>query len=614
MKKVKYIVLFMMLIVSTSCEKFLDKNPNDFLYDPDKLFGTEKGLESAIAAVYDRLGALHGTSWLYSLGLEADEGYFARDGYVGPQHYSFPTSDSGILFVWRTLFEGVERANVFLKNVDSNTGIPQAYRDRRKGEALFLRGYYYFMLVQSFGGVPIRVTPTEDATDNMEKPRNTVAEVYAQILKDMEAAEQLVPKITEVGHGGRVSQSAVQGLLARVCLTMAGYPLKDETKYVAARDWAKKVKDAGIHSLNPDFTDVFVKHARDEYDIKESIWEVEYWGNRTDIYTETGYVGYVGQPQNSNALTGNGFGGLKATPYYFRKFNAFDIRRDWTIANFNYGNTGPNGFKTVITTVSDPNIYNRAVGKWRREFEKLSPKTNGVTPQNFPLLRYSDILLMIAEAENAINDGPTTEAYNCINEVRRRAYGTGYRLKTFVRTTAGTGYTASPVPWIVIKNTAGHEGARALVHFNMASGGLGTTLTYSNYGAFYSSTAPEVEVVSFDGKGTGAKVTATVEAIDPTVANLPSGYDKSDFLKEIQDERSRELGYEQMRKFDLVRWGIFLKVMGEVYDEVISIPPSTLTNVITNRYFNARYSKNLLWPIPASELLVNRKMVQNPGW
>ncbi|ADY51258.1 RagB/SusD domain protein [Pseudopedobacter saltans DSM 12145] len=614
MKGIKYIVLLVMLLSTTSCEKFLEKNPHDFLYDTNKLYATEKGLESAMAAVYDRLGALHGTSWLYSLGLEADEGYFARDGYAGAQHFDFPTSDSGVLFVWRTLYEGIERANVFLENLDTNPNISESFRNRLRGEALFLRGYYYFILVQSYGGVPLRTTSTGDATDNMEKPRNTVAEVYAQILEDMEAAEKLVPEITEIGHGGRVSKSAARGLLARVCLTMAGYPLKDESKYKVALDWALKVKNSGIHSLNPDFTDVFVKYARDEYDIKESIWEVEYWGNKTDIYTETGYVGYVGQPQNSNTNTGNGFAGVKATPYYYRKFNDFDIRRDWTIANFTYGNTGPNGFKTVLTTISDANIYNRAVGKWRREFEKLTPKTNGATPQNFPLLRYSDILLMIAEAENAIHDKPTELAYDCINQVRRRAYGTGFRLKTFTRSAAGSGYTNSPVPWIVIKNTEGHEGARALVHINMTSGGLGTTLTYSNYGAFYSSTAPEVEVISFDGKGSGAKVTATVEPIDPTVANLPNNLDKSDFLKELQDERSRELGFEQMRKFDLIRWGIFFTVMNEVYNQAISIPPSTLANVITNRFYNARLEKNLLWPIPATEMLVNRNMVQNPGW
>src|SRR5690606_8159484 len=105
-----------------------------------------------------------------------------------------------------------------------------------------------------------------------------------------------------------------------------------------------------------------------------------------------------------------------------------------------------------------------------------------------------------------------------------------------------------------------------------------------------------------------------VEPIDPTVANLPTNLDKSDFLRELQDERSREFGFEQMRKFDLIRWGIFFEVMNEVYNQAVSIPPSTLANVITNRYYNARLEKNLLWPIPAAEMLVNRNMVQNPGW
>ena len=63
------------------------------------------------------------------------------------------------------------------------------------------------------------------------------------------------------------------------------------------------------------------------------------------------------------------------------------------------------------------------MGKWRREYEVQTPKDRVVSPQNFPILRYSDVLLMIAEAENEIHGGPTAEAYDAINQVRRRAYG-----------------------------------------------------------------------------------------------------------------------------------------------------------------------------------------------
>src|SRR5690606_4169781 len=110
-------------------------------------------------------------------------------------------------------------------------------------------------------------------------------EVYNLVVTDMLEAEQLVDEVeggnTEktVNFGGRISRSAVQGVLARVYLKMAGYPLMDQSKYADALKWALAVKNSGLHSLNPDYTDVFMKYARDEYDIRESIWEVEFYGN-----------------------------------------------------------------------------------------------------------------------------------------------------------------------------------------------------------------------------------------------------------------------------------------------------------------------------------------------
>src|SRR5690606_30950166 len=110
---------------------------------------------------------------------------------------------------------------------------------------------YYFTLVQYFGGVPLRTTPTASVTA-VNLPRVSVKEVYDQILSDMKAAEPLVPGITAVGFGGKVNKSAVRGMLARVCLHMAGEPLKDVSGYQEARDWAQKVMSdtASAHTLN----------------------------------------------------------------------------------------------------------------------------------------------------------------------------------------------------------------------------------------------------------------------------------------------------------------------------------------------------------------------------
>ena len=89
------------------------------------------------------------------------------------------------------------------------------------------------------------------------------------------------------------------------------------------------------------------------------------------------------------------------------------MRRDWAIAPFRYVGTEKSYWEPT-------EIYQRNVGKWRREYEVLTPKSKNVSPQNFPLLRYSDVLLMFAEAENELN-GPTAEAHAALNQVRERA-------------------------------------------------------------------------------------------------------------------------------------------------------------------------------------------------
>ena len=178
--------------------------------------------------------------------------------------------------------------------------------------------------------------------------------------------------------------------------------------------------DDGIHALNPDYAQVFINYAQDKYDIKESILEVEFWGNRGDAYTESGYVGYVNGPFSYNLLTGGGFGGVSVTANYYYKFQTEDLRRDWNIANFKYDATGPSGSKTPITTTSSASLYDRNAAKFRREYEIVTPKNPFFTPENYPLLRYSDVLLMFAEAEYEVNNGPTSAAYNAINLVRKR--------------------------------------------------------------------------------------------------------------------------------------------------------------------------------------------------
>ncbi|MFT2008283.1 RagB/SusD family nutrient uptake outer membrane protein [Pontibacter sp. 13R65] len=425
-----YLFASLLCLGSTSCKDFLDTEPTNFIA-PN--YSTVGELETALAGVYDVLGsqAMYGDVVPYWLNVSTDIEY-TNTGQANTTAYIYTPADAQITNFWKTLYQGIYRANLLLAVVD-NPNIAEAARNRIKGQAMFLRAYYYFLLVSNYGDVPLLLTATPSISD-VNVPRTPQKEVYEMIIRDMTEAEGLVEEVAGAGseggisYGGRISRSAVQGILARVNLTMAGFPLRDASRYAEALTWARIVKNSGKHALNPDYTDIFIKYAKDQYDVRESIWEIEFYGNNTGAFSEyTYYIGARGGIRNpADREKGISGGSVLATRKLFDLYEkdlantdlpqaSPDLRRDWNIAPFTYA-----GNPAVYTPNND--IWRRTLGKWRREYEVVSPKDISTSPQNFPILRYADILLMIAEAENEIA-GPTAEAYDAINEVRRRGYG-----------------------------------------------------------------------------------------------------------------------------------------------------------------------------------------------
>lgn len=407
------------IVLLGSCNKFLDTKPKDSI-TPDNYYKTEEDLNRALAAVYDRLGdrRVYGSA-LYGYLCFSDE-FFLKGQTTG---YMSNTIDASMLELnrcWEALYAGIERANMLLDNIDK-AAVSTTFKNEIKGQALFLRGFYYFTLVDNFGAVPLKLTSTKSPTEPA-LPRTPVAGVYAQIIKDMKEAEGLVKDISSYGYNSRISKTAVQGMLARVYLTMAGYPLYDEARYADARAYAEKVIQSNEHALNPSFRQIFINQAQDKYDIRECLWEIEFYGNNLEIIREGGYLGSWMGVYCPNIDTGFAYDYVHATARLYNAYEPGDARRDWTIAPYRFV---PNGSGTSApvtrTNWNATQIYERSAGKWRREYELFKPKSQDFTPINFPMLRYSDVLLMFAEAENHIN-GPTQAAYDAVNKVRRRGF------------------------------------------------------------------------------------------------------------------------------------------------------------------------------------------------
>lgn len=607
MKRI-YLFTIVALLLS-SCNNFLDIKPTDTL-SPENYFRNEEEAEIALTGVYDILAksGTYGRSLFFEIDI-ADDSFVALSSWTQDiALFNYNTSDTKLTDLWIYLHNGVNRANTLLANLD-RAEMSNEKRKAIEGQALFLRAYYFFLLTNYWGNIPMRLEPTTSVSDNDLK-FTPYKDVYAQIIHDMEKAADLVNPVSSYSHAGRVSKSAIWGILARVNLKMAGYPLQDKSRYAEARKWAEKAIAEGGHTLNLDYREVFIKMCKGEYDTRESIWEVEF--NRyNDGQMEEGSVGSINGIAAAAQPWGYSYGAKHATQYYFEMFENYaktvngvnqsyspDMRRDWTISSYYYQVDLKNNYHAG-------QIYNRMDAKWRREYEPTQPKFNGTTTINFPLLRYSDILLMYAEADNEMN-GPNSVAIDYVNTVRKRAYGKslGEGLRFINIVNAGSGYTAEPQVNIMGGGGYGAE-ARALI-----SGGRITNIVVTNPGIGYTSTP----TIVFSGTGTGA--TTTVEMTNRVAinANLTTDdiLDKVAFREAIRKERALELGYEGLRRFDLVRWGNYITTMNIVAGHIESTADQTYK-------YAARHGRNIspkdtLLAIPSREIQLNRLATPNAGW
>jgi hypothetical protein len=508
----------------SSCKKFLETEPEDFV-TPDNYYQTEADLNRALNGVYNRLIDNFGRMYsrgLYSFFAISDEFFYKNITINNLRVMDFDAGQLDVGKLWEVAYQGIDRANLLLENVHRPV-MDETKRNAIKGEALFLRAYYYYILVDNFGSVPLKLVSTKSPSDPY-LPGAPVAAIYDTIASHMQQAELLVNNIDGYTNNERISKTAVQAILARVFLKMAGEPLKDVSKYRDALAYADKVISSGKHSLQPDYKQIFINHSANRYDLQECLWEIGMYGDQQGNVQLAGGVGIENGLDSQDDVIGYSGGALHPTARIFNLFDSADLRRDWAIAPYKY--VVANGV-TTKTFYTKTQIYERTVGKWRREYETATPKNRVYNSTNFPVIRYADVLLMKAEAENEVHQGPTAEAYNAINMVRRRGYG-------------------KPV------------------------------------------NVPDAEV------------------------DLPEGLGKVEFLAAVQDERARELCFEGMRKHDLIRWGIFIANMQTLVTDINATAPSGYKYAASAAKNTT--ARNVLLPIPTTELTVNHLMKQNPNW
>lgn len=407
----KYIAILFLMLAVVSCEDFLEKNPLDTV-NTENFYQTAEDAIAAINAAYQPLQRpkLHnmrmwttdiiaGNSEVGANPVEANDGIETKD----QANFITTTDNRGVLDLYQGPAPGILYANLVLQKVPS-IEMDEELKNRILGEAKFLRAYYYFVLVRFFGDVPLILLP-QTPGDDLRPARTPKAEVYAQIIKDLEEAKEELPQREAYAAAdiGRASKGAAAGMLAKVYLTLG-----DWEKTVAL---CNEVTSLG-YALNTDYASNFNPETENSI---ESLFEVQYinpvnnfWDDANQSSWTTNFMG----PRDS-PLTSVGWGWNQPTQEFVDAYEAGDLRKDVTI----FYEGGPQ-FDGKDYKASMSYVTGYSVRKFVLPAAYVPTGSSG-SPLNWPVLRYADVLLMKAEALNEL--GRTTEAEDPLNQVRERA-------------------------------------------------------------------------------------------------------------------------------------------------------------------------------------------------
>ncbi len=412
MKRYIYTINFILILglLSGCSNDLLVLEPTD-QSSVETFWTSEENATSALTGCYESmLGPYYGEgSWLLKLedmtpnSFEIDDGSGASSIARGSNNPTLPIVGTR----YSICYEGIGRANTFLANIDE-VPMSDELKDRYKAEARFLRAFFYHNLVEYFGGVPLILDPPDNNTQG-ELPRNTKEEVLDVIYSDLDAAAAVLPVSYSNTDLGRATRGAALALKARAALYN-----QDWSQAISA---AQAVIDLGTYDLFPDYRGVFL--LENEHN-EEVIFDVQYqFPDITNNYHELFQQGNV----------------LKSLPdaYLMTDGEPSDTSPLYDPDN-PYENRDPRLSQTLITIgsmfngelVTGDELFADLTGFAYKKYtyfvddDVRTAPSPGQSEINPILIRYAEVLLTLAEAENELN-GPTAIAYGAINAVRARA-------------------------------------------------------------------------------------------------------------------------------------------------------------------------------------------------
>lgn len=395
----------------TGCESFLTAEPQSQLVQ-ENYYETPDQARSAVYAIYsfvrspsDGVGTFGETPYAM---LEVSTGHYEPG--VGQANFSLEaaefdvSAESDIVAPWwEASYEGIEAANLAIANIP-DIDMDDAEKTRLLGEARFLRAYFYFNLVRLFGDVPLKTTPTTNPADG-EIAASPVDSVYGEVIvPDLQAAEEA--GLPATSPEGRISEGAAKSLLAKVYLTMAGFPLQQTEMYAAAAGKAQEVIDGDYYALfeSDGAASWFEKLSSPAFDYaQEHIFMANYAPTIAGAYLPQYLL-----PQAADITSGIEFNGLLVLDGFRTSYPEGDLRAQ------------NQGFFYESITVGGQ-TYTFPWSLYKFFDESLTEEGVSESGKNFPILRYADLLLLYAEAQNEAEGSPSDAAYDAVNQIRARA-------------------------------------------------------------------------------------------------------------------------------------------------------------------------------------------------
>lgn len=597
MKKYHLLVASIALLGLSSCSDFLEEEPKSTLTTKD-FYKNEGQARQAVNGAYRNLAGSNVTGYEVR---EIPNDLLKRatwDEANGLANFTYTASNNYITTMWQGHYAVIKDCNSAIERIEAGKdNIPNW--ERYLAEARGIRAFLYFDLVRWFGDVPLVLTETKTLAD-LQVPRAPQAEVFKQIIDDFKYCMEHTMDKGDTSHGyqyGRMTKDACRGFLAKVHLWLGSVAQRDnkeilgsaDSNFKSAMDYAKAVIDGQRYSLCDYYPDVFDAKTKEKAREEVLFCTEGMTGDNTGTWTGMMF-GIRGSQEK-----GGSWDNISSSDFHRMMYEPSDsVRRLWncprvqlqedgTLWGWDYRKYWDTRSDQKLSEATENNNWVQwSIGKFRR-YPLANPSSYNYT--NFgmdePLLRYADILLIYAEAYNEVNHGPGSympstgtdlsgagirSAYDAVNLVRKRA-----RI-------ANSGIIhEDPLPRVLKKSYASladdcvpdwRPGSYGFIY-----DGVRNPMTYNHY---------------------------------------QNDYDA--FRNEILNERARELVAETTDRWcDLVRRGKLVSQM-QMWRQYNPFISSTERNVLTPGAPENISERNMLLPVPLSEMDVNKKLTQNPGY